>query len=1003
MQPNRLEHPGDEQLSGFVLGTLEPAEIDAVEQHLSCCETCCDSLKQFNEDTFVSLVRESRRPPAEEIAGATLTLPGVPTQSDGVGQPFDIPAELATHPRYRIVELIGRGGMGTVYRAEHRLMQRIVALKVINPKLVASKTAVERFRREVQAAARLDHPNIVTAYDAEQAGNVHFLVMEYANGIDLQKVLEQRGPLPEREACEYVRQAALGLQHAHENGMVHRDIKPHNLMVVSGRGISVESKGAQAIDPPHPAPHNSSTIHPSPTHPSPLTTHQIKILDFGLAVLSGEVAPSATGESTLDGRASDLTQVGAAMGTPDYMAPEQGRDARSADIRADIYSLGCTLFTLLTGQVPFPAGTPFEKIEAHIERAPPPIAELRNDISPALVKVLDRMMAKDPAQRYQTPAEVATALTPFALLPDLARRRRSSRRSIVAALAAAVLVTLFGVIYVSTDKGQLKIESAVDDAQIIVSKGGKEIEVIDLKCGSTVKRLPSGDYEVKLKGDRTDVKLDRGGFVIRRSGSEVVKVSAVPAVADASRDQELLQGEWQPVRVELNGQEASPEFLKKQRFPVKLIFKGNQWGAVTPDDTQYESTFTLYPDKQPKGIDIAGSLFRGTSNARGIYKLEGDTATLCLVEMNQPRPTEFTTKDNPAYIMIVARRISAKGDRIARKRPTPTDEIAPKHREAINKGLAFLVKAQHADGHWAANGGQYPVAMTALAGMALLMEGSTIHDGTYSESIRKAVEWLISQSQANGLLVDPKSQVEMNRYMFGHGYAMLLLATVYAQEDEGERRVKLHKILTKAIDFTLAAQTHRGGWGYVAAAEGGNFDEGATTIVQLQGLRAARNAGIVVPRKTIDASYLRRSTGPNGGVVYSITNPDQSERPALAAAALSAGEFDSDLAKKWLKFCQQSLPLNDRQRLGFDEFTHYYYAQGIYFLGEKGYEKLFPESKPAERLTWSKYRAAMFDSIVAKQSADGSWPGPLVGPVYSTACYLTVLQLDNAALPIYQR
>jgi uncharacterized protein (TIGR03067 family) len=925
------------------------------------------------------------QPTANDPIAATLTLPSGATQPEAAPPPLDIPPELAAHPRYHVVELLGSGGMGAVYRAEHRLMQRTVALKIINPNLVASKSAVERFRREVQAAARLDHPNIVRAYDAEQAGNVHFLVMEYANGVDLQKEIDRRGPLPIREACDYARQAALGLQHAHENGMVHRDIKPHNLMVVSGKRVSGRVVSGESSDNTH--------------HP-PLTTHQIKILDFGLASLTGET--DLAGGTTVS-NAIGLTQAGAVMGTPDYMSPEQGRDARSADIRADIYSLGCTLYTLLTGQVPFPGGSALEKVAAQIDRTPRPIAELRKDIPLALASVLDRMMAKDPANRFQTPAEVATALTPFAQ-PAVATerpRRPLQRLRVAVPIAAAALILVFGVINVFAGKGRLKIESSVDDVQIVVTKDGQEIETIDLKTGSIVKPLPSGDYQIKLKGDRTDVTLDRTRLVIRRWNEEVVKVTAVPTVAESSRDLELLQGEWEPIVFELQGQRAQLELLKKQQFPVKFIFKGNQWGAISGDGSRTASTLKLYPDQQPKWIDVVESLFGGPGRVHGIYKFEGDTVTVCLGDLNQPRPTEFTTNGKPAQILIVAKRIPAKGSSVARKRPTPTDEIAPKHRAAINKGLAYLAKVQHADGYWEANAGSYPVAMTALAGMAMLMEGSTIHDGDYANTLRKAVDWLMTQAQPTGLLGDPKRKEEASRYMFGHGYSLMFLATVYGQEEPGELRDKLRQVINKAINFTESAKTRNGGWGYVTADAGGHFDECATTIPQLQSLRTARNAGLNVSRKTLDAEYLRKFTGPNGGVVYTVTDP-RSESAALSAAALAGCEFDSGLASKWLAFCQKNIPV-DGNRVAHNEFTHYYYAQALYVLGEKGYERLFPKSKPAEQLTWSKYRASVFDFLVASQSADGSWKGEIVGPVYSTACYLTVLQLDNAAVPIYQR
>jgi tRNA A-37 threonylcarbamoyl transferase component Bud32 len=278
--------------------------------------------------------------------------------------PASLPPELSSHPRYRILRELGHGGMGVVYQAEQTLMGRQVAIKVISKALLDHPDALERFRREVRAAAQLAHPNIVAAYDAEQAGDLHMLVMEFVEGQSLDQVLRKKGPLPVLHACVYIRQAALGLQHAHERGMVHRDIKPHNLMLTP--------KG------------------------------QVKILDFGLAKLASEKRPGQA-----------LTALHAYMGTPEYSAPEQAADARSADIRADIYSLGCTLYCLLAGRPPFQGGNEVQTILAHLEREPQPLPELRPDVPAELWAVLARMLAKAPGQRYQKPAEVAQALACF--------------------------------------------------------------------------------------------------------------------------------------------------------------------------------------------------------------------------------------------------------------------------------------------------------------------------------------------------------------------------------------------------------------------------------------------------------------------------------------------------------------------------------------------------------------------------------------------------------------
>ncbi|TMQ30597.1 MAG: serine/threonine protein kinase, partial [Planctomycetota bacterium] len=322
-------------------------------------------------DPLVALLRTSTgksgaRPGAE--SSDTLAEPAAPSCTLAPFTPRaspEIPEELLGHPRYRVLGLLGAGGMGAVFKAEHRLMERVIVLKVIHKHFTDRPAAVERFRLEVKAAARLSHPNIVTAHDADQAGDVHFLVMEFVDGTSLDRLVHERGPLPVAEACAYVRQAALGLQHAFERGMVHRDLKPANLM------LTPEGK--------------------------------IKILDFGLARFASESGPSTA-----------LTEPGTVVDTPDYMAPEQALDPRQADIRSDIYSLGCTLYYLLTGHPPFPEGTVIQKLMAHQERRPKPVSASRADVPAELAQVLDRMLARDPEERYQTPAEVARALSPFA-------------------------------------------------------------------------------------------------------------------------------------------------------------------------------------------------------------------------------------------------------------------------------------------------------------------------------------------------------------------------------------------------------------------------------------------------------------------------------------------------------------------------------------------------------------------------------------------------------------
>ncbi len=270
--------------------------------------------------------------------------------------------------QYVLLDLLGEGGMGAVYKAQQTRVDRLVALKLIRPEALKTPGAVERFRREARTVAKLAHPQVVTLHDANEVNGTHFLVMEYIEGIDLARLIEQEGRLPVARACDCIRQAALGLQHAHEKGLVHRDIKPHNLML-SRDGT-------------------------------------VKLMDLGLARTADTAEAMATRQQ--------LTGTGMLMGTADFLAPEQAQDARRADIRADIYALGCSLYHLLAGEPPFATGTLANKIAAHMFTDPTPIEEVRPEVLPALGAVLRRMMAKKPEQRYQTPADVALALAPFA-------------------------------------------------------------------------------------------------------------------------------------------------------------------------------------------------------------------------------------------------------------------------------------------------------------------------------------------------------------------------------------------------------------------------------------------------------------------------------------------------------------------------------------------------------------------------------------------------------------
>lgn len=265
---------------------------------------------------------------------------------------------------YLILERLGTGAMGLVYLCEHPESHERVAIKVLPPVFAKNPEMLKRFYREARAGGALDHENIVRVHDVDQDDKVHFMVMEFVDGSVLQDIVKNHGPLSALRAAHYIRQAAIGLQHAHEAGLIHRDIKPANLLL-NRRGT-------------------------------------VKMLDMGLARFADDE--------------EDVLTKGI-LGTADYLAPEQTRDSHYVDIRADIYSLGGSFYFLLTGSPPFGEGTVAQKLVAHQTQEPKPIRTLRPEVPEALVALVATMMAKDPAQRFQTPAAVAEALAPWTQTP----------------------------------------------------------------------------------------------------------------------------------------------------------------------------------------------------------------------------------------------------------------------------------------------------------------------------------------------------------------------------------------------------------------------------------------------------------------------------------------------------------------------------------------------------------------------------------------------------------
>jgi serine/threonine protein kinase len=347
-------------------------------------------------ESFMSTLRRSNLLSPEQVAVAA----DLATRSDAVGVARDLILRtwltewqarqlLAGKSKlflgkYKLLDVLGQGGMGAVLKAESVTLRREVALKVMATNLHGDTVARARFEREIAFSASLNHPNIVRAIDADQIGDRCFLVMEYFPGRDLKALIREPGQVSIEFACECIRQAANGLQHAHERGIVHRDIKPSNLLVTK------DPKTRRSV---------------------------IKLLDLGLARLSHQADLVTQGGDDFQEKDADVTRSGQIMGSPDYMSPEQAMSSRTVDIRSDIYGLGVTLFQLLCGELPYSGDNVMEKLLARINTDAPPVSKFRHDVPPVLVHIVARMLHRDPAQRFQTPAEVAAVLEAFVTEP----------------------------------------------------------------------------------------------------------------------------------------------------------------------------------------------------------------------------------------------------------------------------------------------------------------------------------------------------------------------------------------------------------------------------------------------------------------------------------------------------------------------------------------------------------------------------------------------------------
>ena len=523
-----------EELNEFMLGKLTVPRAEEFTEHLDHCSTCEDTVIGLEKasDTLVNLLAGSD---ADAAPAAYQKNPDYDRAATAAQQVINSwMAHTDSSPQrsvdqqkigdYEIIQTLARGGMGSVFRARHARLEKEVAIKILPERKMQSPDAIARFSREMKIIGQMSHPTMVAATDAGATDGIHYLVMELVDGFDLGKLVGRCGPLAVADACELIRQSALGIQYAHEQDVVHRDVKPSNLMLA--------------------------------------TDSKVKVLDLGLATLGG-----------LTGTVDELTTVGQLMGTLDYMAPEQCGNSQPVGALCDVYGLGATLYKLIAGVAPYSSpenDTPLKKLRAMATCEPTPIDERVTGLPEELVSIINRCLADLPKDRFDSAADLAAALEPLCSdhdLPGLLQRANSvtsqpntsvpllhnpgsaqkqlsagtnseakpaaagagnSRRWISTAIgfASAGFAILAGiVIYLHTTAGQLIIESEVEDVRVTVMKNERPTKDVQVEQGAGSTKLRAGEYQIVIESDSDQLEIENDKFVLRRGETVVAKIT----------------------------------------------------------------------------------------------------------------------------------------------------------------------------------------------------------------------------------------------------------------------------------------------------------------------------------------------------------------------------------------------------------------------------------------------------------------------------------------------
>lgn len=619
--------PPPDQLRDYLSGKLDSDSSNDLARHLQDCVTCERTATELElePDTLIELLQAELPPGSSSNSderNGEVSREDSGSASPNASERFtaEMPSELG---QYELLSRLGSGGMGAVYLARHKSLDKQVALKLLPALPAQNAEFVARFQREMRAAGKLDHPAIVRTTDAGEQQGIHFLVMDAIDGMNLSSIARAEDKLAISDACEVIRQAAIGLAHAHEKGIVHRDVKPSNLM----------------LD----------------------TSGYVCILDFGLAQIG-----------FWDSGSAEITTVGQLMGTLDYMAPEQAERGGAVDYRADLYSLGSTLFRLLTGRAPLAAApnlTPLEKLRLLATHKPPKLRSLRGDVPEELAQIVDAMLASDPAARPASATHVVELLEPFAAGSDLVgllNRARSKpslpEESFVVspllqrnladdarpesagpdtpplstsggdkhsgyrglawlALAGCLAMLCAGIVFVlETGKGQLVIDSQADVHVKIVSVDGQgnreDVDDLQIEPGTKTTRLKSGRYEITIDAASDSFGVTNQTFSIRNGQTVVATIT--PKIQSGQRN----VGAVEPTNEAIDAQTEDPRLsevvydgetldtwlrrLKYERNPEEVSRTLNAIRALANEDLkdvilQPLVDFTLTLDAQSGG------------------------------------------------------------------------------------------------------------------------------------------------------------------------------------------------------------------------------------------------------------------------------------------------------------------------------------------------------------------------------------------------------------------